>query len=339
MIALDDVGAALPVALAVVSAGPACGPDDGDPQGQEGATTTSNAQEPSTGLDTATGSGGEATGVDETGSGSADTRGSSGTFEGRPYVLVVPTEYDPEIAAPLVVLLHGYSADAVIQDAYFRFSPDAEEHGYLLALPDGVTDTAGNQFWNATDACCNFGGDPVDDVAYLGALIDDVQAQYNVDAKRVFVVGHSNGGFMAHRLACDIGERIAAIVSLAGATWDDATACPAETPVNILQVHGTDDDTILFDGGDNLGFVYPSANETVAQWAANNGCSGELAQDGTADLEIALAGEETLLNTYAQCPPGGQVALWTIEGGGHIPAFDDGWADAVWAYLDAHPKP
>ena len=144
---------------------------------------------------------------------------------------------------------------------------------------------------------------------------------------------------MSHRLACDIPDRIAAIVSLAGATWNDAAMCPGGAVVNVLQVHGTEDETILYDGGDNVGLVYPSAPDTVAQWAASNGCTGELVQDGTADLETSITGEETVQASYADCPPGGQVALWTMDAAGHVPSLDDGWADAVWAYLDAHPKP
>lgn len=335
---------------AVVTLGFASGcPADDSGEGVADSTTSSTG-DASTGAGTDagpdTGSTAAADGdtgvVDDDGSGegsSSTGSDNSGLIDDRPYGLVVPASYDPESPTPLVVLLHGYGATAPLQDVYFRFTPNAEANGYLLALPNGLKDAGDSQFWNATDACCNFGNDPVDDVAYLEALIDDVAAQYNVDDRRVYFVGHSNGGFMAHRLACEIGDRIAAIVSLAGATWNDAAACPAQSPVNILQVHGTDDETIAFDGGNNGGVVYPSASDTVAQWAAANGCGGELVNDSTADLEVDIDGAETIQDGYMDCPPGGQVALWTIDGGGHIPSFDESWAEAVWAYLAVHPKP
>ena len=348
---LHPLRTAFGLALVTLVTAPGCASDD-DGGGQDGATgsgTTAAEGETSEGssatVDLPASSSG---GVDDSDGGSTSADGeSSGTtgpdnsalIDERPYALVVPESYDPDVSTPLVVLLHGYGATAALQNVYFRFTPDAQEHGYLLALPDGTPDAGDSQFWNATDACCKFGDERVDDVAYLEAVLDDVEAQYNVDASRVYFVGHSNGGFMAHRLACEIGDRIAAIVSLAGATWEDASACTAADHVNILQVHGTDDDTIAYDGGSNGGLTYPSAEQTVAQWATHNGCGGELAPDGTLDIEVDLEGEETQLQTYADCPPGGQVALWTIEGGGHIPSFDDFWADTVWAYLQAHPKP
>jgi hypothetical protein len=32
------------------------------------------------------------------------------------------------------------------------------------------------------------------------------------------------------------------------------------------------------------------------------------------------------------------VALWTIEGGGHVPAFNDHWAESIWAFMATHRK-
>ena len=59
----------------------------------------------------------------------------------------------------------------------------------------------------------------MDDSAYLSALIDQIKGTYAVDARRVYLVGHSNGGYMAYRMACDHADQLTAIVSLAGSTW------------------------------------------------------------------------------------------------------------------------
>jgi polyhydroxybutyrate depolymerase len=249
----------------------------------------------------------------------------------------VPESYDPASPTPLVVLLHGYSATGLVQSAYMRLPADAEQHGYLLAVPEGLANGQDKQFWNATDYCCAFGvADPPDDVAYLTALLDDVARQYNVDAKRVYVIGHSNGGFMAHRLACEIGPRITAIASLAGAQWLDPAKCPAGTPVNVLQVHGTADDTIEYLGRPN---AFPSAQVTVETWRQKNGCSGDFEPGAARDVDTQLAGDETEVQIAAGCPAGGAVELWTIEGGAHIPSLGDSWADQLWAWFEAHPKP
>ena len=181
----------------------------------------------------------------------------------RPYDVFVPTGYDAAAPTPLVLLLHGYTASGDIQEAYFQFEPLAESRGFLYVHPDGTVDPAGQQFWNATDACCAFGPDAADDVTYLMAIIEQVSAEYNVDPKAIFLAGHSNGGFMSYRMACEHADTIAGIASLAGATFADTADCTPSEPVSVLQVHGTSDETIKYDGGSIASVDYPSAPQTV----------------------------------------------------------------------------
>src|SRR5260221_19774 len=114
----------------------------------------------------------------------------------------------------------------------------ADEKPVLYASADGTVDVTSLRCWNATDACCDIYSKPVDDVAYASAIIDDVESKYSVDRKRIYLLGHSNGGFMVHRLACDLSSRVAAVVSLAGMTWDDAGKCAPTDRVSVLQMHG-----------------------------------------------------------------------------------------------------
>jgi polyhydroxybutyrate depolymerase len=259
----------------------------------------------------------------------------------RGYELRVPASYENGTPMPLVVMLHGYSSFGVQNAAFLGLQSASERHGFLLAIPDGTVDADGNQFWNATDGCCNFDGSTVDDVGYILAVIDDASVRFDVDPRRVYLVGHSNGGFLAHRIACEHGDTIAAVVSLAGGQWKDPARCPAATPVHILQLHGTADETIAYDGGATESGPYPSAHDTAATWAQKNGCAGALAPAGAPlDLVTTLAGAETSREAYAGCPAAGAVELWTMTGGGHIPSFDvDVIADTLWAFLSAHPKP
>jgi polyhydroxybutyrate depolymerase len=155
----------------------------------------------------------------------------------------------------------------------------------------------------------------------------------------VFFVGHSNGGFMSNRTACDVADRVAGIASLAGATWNDPAMCSPSRPVNVLLIHGDVDDTILYTGGSILGAMYPGARQTAAAWATENGCTGALGPGGPAiDLDTGLAGSETTVETTADCTAGGDVDLWTIVGGGHIPALQSTFAQHVWDWLAAHPR-
>jgi polyhydroxybutyrate depolymerase len=257
----------------------------------------------------------------------------------RPYGLQVPAGYDGQSPVPLVLLLHGYTASGTKQAKYFGLPALADKEGFLLAYPDGTRDRLGNRFWNATDACCDFFHSGVDDVAYLDAVIDDIAARYPVDPARVFVVGHSNGAFMAHRYACDRAARVAAIVTLAGMQWKDQSHCQAGSPVSVLHVHGRNDETIKYDGGYTPAAAYPGAVETVGDWAAADGCSGDLAATGRRlDLDRTVVGDETAEQAFSGCPGGVGIGLWTIEGGGHVPAFNEHWAESIWSFMASHPK-
>jgi polyhydroxybutyrate depolymerase len=259
---------------------------------------------------------------------------------GRPYQLMVPSQTSVA-PAPLIVLLHGYGASGQKQAAYFGILEVAAERGILVAYPDGTVDGLGRRFWNATDACCNFTGSEIDDVAYLDAVIDDVSRSHAVDPGRVYLVGHSNGGFMAHRMACQRADRIAAIVSLAGATWDDASRCEPSEPVAVLQVHGDADATIRYGGGVLAGHAYPSALTTVERWAALNGCTGNLETTGLRlNLDLLNWGSDTRVERVRGCAgAGADVELWTIEGGRHTPGLKKpAWPEAVIGFLEAHAR-
>ncbi len=259
----------------------------------------------------------------------------------RPFNAVIPVGYAQGTPTPLVVLLHGYTATGATQDAYFHLSELAQQRTFLLALPDG-TGPAGRNFWNATDACCAF-GQTVDDVAYVTALIDDLKARYSVDPKRVFLVGHSNGGFMSHRMACDRSELIAGIVSLAGAVWADSARCNPTSPVNVLQVHGTLDSVIQYAGGSAVTGQppYPGAETTVSSWASKNRCTGSRLTSigGDLDLVTDLPFSETQRESFTGCPDGAAAELWRIRGGSHVPSFNQEWANTLYTWLMAHPKP
>lgn len=269
---------------------------------------------------------------------------SQAVFGGdRPVQLSVPRDYDSSCPAPLVVVLHGYGASGFLEQAYLGLQSLVDARGVVLAAPDGTKDSSGSQFWNpGTAACCNFFGSPVDDTAYLSGLITDIRNVYAIDPTRIFVVGHSNGGFMAHRLGCALSGEVAAIVSLAGTIDEVPAPCSLAAPVSVLQVHGDDDATVLYDGGTAIlgkSGPYASAPATVAWWAAQNGCQATASAQDAVDLESTLAGAETAVTSFDGCPAGVDVSLWTIRGGSHIPTVANRFPALVWKWLDAHHRP
>ena len=257
-----------------------------------------------------------------------------------PVPVHIPSSYVPGAPLPLVMMLHGYGSSGPQTEAYVKLAPLSEQYDFLYTYPTGTQDAAGNRFWNATNACCNFFGSGVDDSAYLLALITEIQSQLSVDARRVYSVGHSNGGFMSYRMACDHPDTFAAIASLAGATFANPGSCAPSSPVHVLQIHGTLDNTIFYGGGFLAGTPYPGAVASVEQWAGFGGCSLVSTTGPNLDLVTNLPGAETTVRRYTMgCQPGGSGELWTIVGGGHVPALSSQFGVRVVEYLLAHPKP
>jgi polyhydroxybutyrate depolymerase len=259
----------------------------------------------------------------------------------RPVEVHVPPGYVSGVPAPLVIMLHGYTASGALEESYLNVTALSDARGFLYAYPDGTKDPLGNGFWNATDACCGSGDRTVDDSAYLSRLIGEIEARYSVDPKRVFLFGHSNGGFMSYRMACDHADQIAAIASLAGAMWADVAQCHPSGPVGVLQIHGTSDTVINYMGGSLQNVAYPSAATSVLDWATFDGCSAT--PDTTSpplDLESSLPGDETTVTVYGSgCRPGGRAELWSMQGGSHIPVLGPSFTSSVIDFLLAHPKP
>jgi polyhydroxybutyrate depolymerase len=169
----------------------------------------------------------------------------------------------------------------------------------------------------------------VDDVGYLVGLIDELSLYYNIDQGRVYLMGHSNGGYMSYRMACDAGDRITALVSLAGATYYDDSKCTGKTPVSVLQVHGTNDQTVPY-GGQGL---QPGALATATTWAARNGCALDSVPAKNLDLDADVAGAETVVLRWDGCADGTSVELWSIEDGTHVPALNASFTPLALDYL------
>jgi polyhydroxybutyrate depolymerase len=258
-----------------------------------------------------------------------------------PPVRVVPVaKVAPGERRPVAVMLHGLggSGEEMLADPAIRAW--AEKARVFLVAPDGTMDRKGRRFWNAGRACCNFDGRPVDDLGRLETLIDTWRARPDVDPARIYVVGFSNGGFMAHRLACWMDDRLAAVVSVAGAGRDPEEACAVSTSLSIAEVHGDADPIVRFDGGrvfDSRELdPHPSAPDTIRSWALRLDCSvRQPARATKVDLDPRLPGAETTIESR-RCPRG-VAELWTVHGGEHrllTPAL----VTQIGAFLTAHPK-
>jgi len=256
--------------------------------------------------------------------------------EERPVEVFVPSTYDGTKAMPLVLLLHSYSINGAIAEAAFGFKPVAESSGFLLAIPEGLRDARNFPYWNATSGCCDFNDSGVDDSGYLRRVIEDVQARWKVDRKRVFTIGVSNGGFMGHRMACDHADLVAGIVSIAGATHLDPSLCRPRDAVHVLHIHGTADSVIHFDGGTFTG-PYPSAPESVARWVELDGC-GTSEPWPMLDVDSFAPGAETRVTRWGDCRPGGSVEFWEMVGADHYFFPTAEFKRVIVEWFFSHPK-
>lgn len=215
----------------------------------------------------------------------------------RVYRLVVPDSVgvDP---APLVLDLHGLTTSPLDHDALTGMTAAAAERGIVLAQPRGKDP---GPFWSAEP------GSPLSaaDVAFLRALVDDVARRTAIDRDRVYAMGWSNGGGMAHRLGCDVADVFAAIGPVSGAHPLDGR-CDATEEVAVVAVHGTDDDVVPFDG---LGPLLPAIPDWAASWAERNACTSGPSEQRITDDVVELS--------WTDCRDDADVGLYVVEGGGH----------------------
>ncbi len=238
--------------------------------------------------------------------------------------------------APLLILLHGLGSSGQELAAGSDWPTFAEAHGIAWVAPNGPVDKRGRRFWAAGPECCNFDQLPVDHVAALSALILRLGASTGVDASRVFVGGHSNGAFMAHRLACERPDLVRGIIAVAGTGPLHREDCKPPGALRVLQIHGEQDPIVTYPGGHLFrNPAYPehlSAQRTASDWAAALGCAATPRTAPSLNLEMQLPGAETRVEAYDDCKAGA-VQLWSVAGGNHFLAFRAPAPEAVWAFL------
>ena len=227
----------------------------------------------------------------------------------RDYILYVPEIYDGSTAVPLVLNFHGFGSSASQQMFYGDFRDIADTEGFLLVHPEGTT-FIGNQFWNV-----GFPGlsSTIDDVGFTEALIDELATLYTIDLDRVYATGMSNGGFMSFLLACQLSEKIAAVASVTGSmTQDTFDDCNAQLPTPVLQIHGTEDDVVLYNEN-NLSLPIP---DVISYWVDHNNCETTPTTTTLPDVDVS-DGSTIEYSVYEDGDNGITTEHMKVIGGGH----------------------
>ncbi|MHB1038148.1 MAG: CE1 family esterase [Pirellulales bacterium] len=265
----------------------------------------------------------------------------------RSYLVHVPPKYDGKEPTPVVLVLHGAGTNGPITVFFCGMNKKADEAGFIAVYPNGTGLADLMLTWNAGGFRGKEGN--ADDVAFLAKMLDDLATKVNVDPKRVYATGMSNGGMMCYRLAAELSDRIAAVAPVAGTMAIDKYNPKRAVPV--MHFHGAADKMVPFGGPSGrtpkfLGFK--SVEDTIKICAKANGCPEEPKTDKLPDK--AGDGTPVTKNTYGPGKDGSEVVLFIIEGGGHTwpgqqpPVGFIGKStknisanDLIWEFFEKHP--
>jgi polyhydroxybutyrate depolymerase len=252
----------------------------------------------------------------------------SGGFR-RSYRLHVPTSYRGE-PLPLVVVLHGGFSSADLLAERSRLDALGDEQGFAVLYPNGTGVFEYVRHWNAGHCCGYAKSRRIDDVAFVADVIDEVLLHLAIDERRIYLVGHSNGGMLAYRFAAERPERVAAMAaassSIVGSLESDDPEIRMpllKRPIPLVVFHGREDPRV----------PYAHVEQTLEWWAGQNVCDPVPEQS-----ELYSGG--VLRSRWTGCGQGARIELYTLRGFGHSwpgAHFTDELGDDPLVGFDAAP--
>ncbi|WP_130803446.1 alpha/beta hydrolase family esterase [Acinetobacter ihumii] len=260
-------------------------------------------------------------------------------FDGmqRTYQIYEPASSSTIHNLPVVIALHGGGGNA--SQMMKRWQTMAEQQDFILIAPQGIGANARMGTWNAQGCCGEAMKKKVNDLEFVQQILKDVSRNTPIDHNKIYMVGFSNGGMLAHQLAISMGSQLAAVAVVSGALFGNETA--AKSPVPILMIHGEQDSVVPFHGGMSpTHFVaraqkqsFQSVTYAMNYWKTNNQCQGNMLVQKTAMLRI-----EKGLNCKAD------VVLYDVTQGQHVwPTVDhhDEGFDAtqvIWSFFRQYAR-
>ncbi len=230
----------------------------------------------------------------------------------RTFLVNLPPSYDAMASFPLIIAMHGGGGSAEQFEATNLLTPKTNQANYIVVYPDGVAAPGpiGLRTWNG-GACCGFASENnIDDVKFVSELITYLAANFKINNKRVYATGHSNGGIMSYRLACELSDRIAAISPNAAAML--LPTCTPTRPVPVQHTHSRPDTNVPTLGGMGTGpssnVVWPATMDVLNAWVSINGC---------ATPPVVTPASNFSRTWWNQCASGSEVDYYLTEDGGH----------------------
>jgi polyhydroxybutyrate depolymerase len=260
----------------------------------------------------------------------------------RKYILHIPPGFENSRPVPLVLAFHGVGLDANEMIRISGFSSQSDASGFIVAYPEG---TGTNKSWNGGHCCGVAARDNVDDVGFVRTLIGELSTTLNIDPKRIYATGFSNGAILSYRLACELSDLLAAVGPVSATqVLEDMQACRPGRPVALIHFHGTADDPNPYDGGATPGgFQFISVDTAVQFWMDFNACPAEPRSTTSGSIRH---------DVYSPCGSGSAVELYSITGGKHAwpggeavnqamgePNMEISATRIMWEFFMSHPMP
>lgn len=255
----------------------------------------------------------------------------------RNYRLRLPANHDKSVPIPLVFNLHGYTSNAVQQEIYSGMNNIADTARFAVCYPNGIG-AAWNVGWTF--------GSNADDVGFISLLIDDLVQKHGFDSNRIYACGMSNGGFMSYKLACELNNKIAAIASVTGSMVPAAlSSCKPNRSVPVLEIHGTADDVVSYQGSAGLNASIP---DVLKFWQKNNECDESPNIEMVPDINTT---DNTTSEkwTYTNCNLGNELMHFKVIGGGHtwpgallnlgVTSRDFNASEEIWLFFKKYSLP
>ena len=243
--------------------------------------------------------------------------GTLATSDGRTrrFRTYVPAGLPAESAVPLVIALHGGLGTSSQFAANSGLNGFAESNRFIAVYPDGIgnqPDGTGYQTWNGGYCCGPAATQAVNDVAFIRDLVAELRRTMSVDLKRVYAMGHSNGGILSYKLACELSSVIVAIGVQAGSNI--ITGCQPANPVSVFHLHGTADTNMPINGGKGSGLSttnFVSARDSVDAMASVNGCNV------SSPASLITSNPDVTALSWKSCASNSEIRFVTVKNATH----------------------